>query len=191
MTEDLDVHLRAIQSGDARAFELWLVAAEPSLRRGLRSFARDVDVEAVLQEALLRTWQFAVRLKPDGGPNGLVRLAQRIARNLAIDEARRVRATPTDPAVLAAALDESPRFDSAPSDPRLHLQITRCREKLPARPKEALAARLQGEGGEPDATLAARLGMEKNAFLQNIARARKHLLACLKRAGISIRTELA
>src|SRR5208283_2336553 len=84
--EDLDVHLVAIRSGDARAFGAWLSAAEPSLRGGLRSFARQVDVEAVLQEALLRTWQVAPRFEADGQPNGLVRLAQRIARNLAVSE---------------------------------------------------------------------------------------------------------
>ncbi len=191
MTEDLDIHLPAIKAGDAGAFGLWLVAAEPSLRRGLRSFARQVDVEAVLQEALLRTWQVAPRFEADGAPNGLVRLAQRIARNLAIGEARRARTTPTAPVVLAAGLDESQRFEVSAPDPLLREQIVRCREKLPPRPKEALAARLDGEGTEPDATLAERLGMEKNTFLQNITRARKLLLECLERAGINIRAELA
>jgi RNA polymerase sigma-70 factor (ECF subfamily) len=191
VTEDLDIHLPAIQAGDAGAFGLWLVAAEPSLRRGLRSFARQVDVEAVLQEALLRAWQVAPRLQPDGAPNGLVRLAQRIARNLAIGAARRARTTATDPVVLAAGVDESQRFEVALPDPILNEQIARCREKLPPQPKKALAARLDGEGSEPDATLAERLGMEKNTFLQNITRARKLLLECLERAGIDIRAELA
>lgn len=191
MSEDLDVHLRAIQAGDARAFGLWLVAAEPSLRRGLRSFARQVDVEAVLQEALLRAWQVAPRFVADGQPNGLVRLAQRIARNLAISETRRVKVTPTDPVVLAAGVDEAQRFEVRQPDPLLREQIERCREKLPPRPKEALSARLDGTAAEPDATLAERLGMEKNTFLQNITRARKLLLECLERAGVDLRAELA
>ena len=191
MTEDLDIHLAAIRGGDPGAFGLWLAAAEPSLRRGLRSFARQVDVEAVLQEALLRAWQVAPRFEPDGAPNAFVRLAQRIARNLAISEARRQRSTPTDPSLLAAGVDESRRFEVSLPDPLLREQIARCREKLPPRPKEALAARLDGEGAEPDATLAERLGMEKNTFLQNITRARKLLLECLERAGISILGELA
>ncbi len=191
MTEDLDIHLPAIQRGDAEAFGLWLVAAEPSLRRGLRSFARKVDVEAVLQEALLRAWQVAPRFQPDGASNGLVRLAQTIARNLAISETRRSRTTPADPAELAARIDDSRQVEVSAPDPLLREQIARCREKLPPRPKEALAARLGSERAEPDATLAERLGMEKNTFLQNITRARKLLLECLERAGIRIRTELA
>jgi RNA polymerase sigma-70 factor (ECF subfamily) len=184
---DLDVHLSAIRAGDSQAFGLWLVGAEPSLRRGLRSFARQVDVEAVLQEALLRTWQVAPRLEPDGSPNSLLRMAQRIARNLAISETRRIRSTPLDPEALEAATSDEPR---AP-DPLLREQIARCREKLPPRPKEALAARLDGEGAVPDTTLAERLGMEKNTFLQNITRARKLLLECLARAGVDLARELA
>ncbi len=186
MSEDLDVHLRAIQGGDASAFGLWLAAAEPSLRRGLRGFARQVDVEAILQEALLRVWQVAPRFVPDGQPNGLVRLAQRIGSNLAVSETRRTRGVATDPALLAEGVDRSQQFEPSLPDPLLRAQIEKCREKLPPRPKEALAARLDGEGGEPDATLAERLGMEKNTFLQNITRARKLLLECLERAGVKL-----
>jgi RNA polymerase sigma factor (sigma-70 family) len=191
VSENHDVHLPAIRGGDTRAFGLWLAAAEPSLRRGLRSFARQVDVEAVLQEALLRTWQVAPRFVPDGAPNGLVRLAQRIARNLAISETRRLRAAPVDPAVLAAGVDETQTFEARLPDPILREKIARCREKLPPRPGEALSARLDGAGSVPDATLAERLGMEKNTFLQNITRARKLLLECLERAGVDLEAELA
>jgi RNA polymerase sigma-70 factor (ECF subfamily) len=189
---DLDVHLPGIQRGDARAFAAWLVAAEPTLRRGLATFARQVDVEAVLQEALLRTWQVAPRFRPDGRPNGLVRLAQRIGRNLAIDEARRLsRSVAVDPATLAEGIDEAQQVEVRPPDPLLRETIARCREKLPPKPKEALAARLAGEGGVPDATLAQRLGMAKNTFLQNITRARKLLVECLGRAGVDLRAELS
>ena len=44
-----------------------------------------------MQEALLRVWQVAPRCRRDERPNALLRLAARIARNLAIDELRRVR----------------------------------------------------------------------------------------------------
>src|SRR5690606_14601871 len=71
---DLDVHLAAIVAGDTRAFGRWLAGAEAPVRDSLRSFARVVDVEAVLQEALLRVWQVAPRFEPDGRPNGLLRL---------------------------------------------------------------------------------------------------------------------
>jgi DNA-directed RNA polymerase specialized sigma24 family protein len=189
---DLDVHLPGIRAGDAQAFAAWLAGAEPSLRRGLGSFARQVDVEAVLQEALLRTWQVAPRFEPDGRPDGLVRLAQRIATNLAISETRRLgRSTAVDPELLAAGIDAAQRWEPRAPDPLLREKIAGCRDKLPPRPKEALAARLDGAGGVPDATLALRLGMEKNTFLQNFTRARKLVIECLRRAGIDLLAELA
>ncbi len=191
MTTDLDVHLPAIAAADPRAFGAWLGPAEPSLRQGLRSFAEVVDVEAVLQEALLRTWQVAPRLEPDGRPNALLRLAQRIATHLAISETRRTRrGTPVDPAVLAARADPALVVEPGLPDPLLRAQIERCREKLPERPRQALSERLAAEGGAPDATLAERLGMTKNTFLQNITRARKLLADCLRAAGIDLRAEL-
>jgi RNA polymerase sigma factor (sigma-70 family) len=191
VSADLDVHLPAIRRGEGQAFAAWLVGAEPSLRRGLSGFARRVDVEAVLQEALLRTWQVAPRFEPDGGGNALVRLAQRIATNLAIsEERRRSRATPVDPELLEGGLDEALRWDPRLPDPLLREAIARCRDKLPPRPKEALAARLEGGGGVPDATLAERLGMAKNTFLQNFTRARKLLVECLRLDGIDLAAEL-
>jgi len=53
---DLDRHLPAIVAGDAQAFAAWLAGAEPRIRASLRGFAAQVDVEAVLQETLLRVW---------------------------------------------------------------------------------------------------------------------------------------
>ncbi|MBA3397052.1 MAG: sigma-70 family RNA polymerase sigma factor, partial [Deltaproteobacteria bacterium] len=96
MSSDLDLHLGAIVAGDTRAFARWLAGAEPPVRESLRSFARVVDVEAVLQEALLRVWQVAPRFVADGRPNGLLRLGVRIARNLAVSEVRRTRAVPVE-----------------------------------------------------------------------------------------------
>ena len=86
---DLDLHLPAIAQGDADAFGRWLAGAEALLRASLRRFAAQVDVEAVLQEALLRVWQVAPKVTLDGRPDALLRLAFRVARNLAVDEARR------------------------------------------------------------------------------------------------------
>src|SRR5690606_23288260 len=132
----------------------------------------------------------APRFQPDGKPNALLRLAQRIAWNLAISEARRLeRSTPVDPELLAAGVDEAQRWEPRPPDPLLREAIARCREKLPPRPKEALGVRLEGQGGVPDATLAERLGMEKNTSLQNVSRARKLLQECLRLAGIDLATE--
>jgi RNA polymerase sigma-70 factor (ECF subfamily) len=188
---DLDAHLSAIAAGDANAFGRWLAGAEPCLRDSLRSYAARIDTEAALQEALLRTWQIAPRHTPDGRPNSLLRLSLRIARNLAIDEVRRARAAPMEDEALEQALaatgDPEPR--SGP-DPFLRRVIDECKKLLPSKPAQALAARLASAGAEPDETLAERLGMRLNTFLQNFTRARKLLAECLAKRKVDLDAEL-
>lgn len=176
---DLDIHLTGIASGDARAYGAFLVAAEPAVRRSLRSFAARVDVEAVLQEAFLRLWQVAPRLVPDGRPNTLLRLGTRIARNLALDEVRRRRE-------VAMPEDVEPALEPVVADPMTQERIRRCFAELPRQPAAALRARLDSEAADPDAVLAERLGMRLNTFFQNVARARKLLLDCLARVGVAL-----
>lgn len=192
VVSDLDVHLAAIAQGDAQAFARWLSGAELRVRESLRSFAAQVDTEAVLQEALLRVWQVAPRVERDGRGDSLLRLAIRIARNLAIDELRRRRPTAVNDDALLAEIDvESTQMRaSAPVDPLLRTQIVKCREQLPRKPAAALAARLEAAGGRPDDELAAELGMKINAFLQNFTRARRMLAECLRRAGVDLDAEL-
>jgi RNA polymerase sigma-70 factor (ECF subfamily) len=187
---DLDSHLAAIVSGDAAAFGRWMSCAEPALRDSLRPYAARVDTEAVLQEALLRVWQVAPRHTPDDRPNSLFRLAVRIARNLAVDEVRgaRLAPVPEEDIERAAADAESGRL--AGPDPFLRRSIEECRDKLPARPAEVLAARLSSGGAEPDQSLAERLGMRLNTFLQNFTRARKMLAECLEKRRIDLAEEM-
>src|SRR5689334_3775621 len=101
---DLDVFLPAILDDDTRAFARWMAAAEGTMRDSLRSFATVVDVEAVLQESLLRVWQVRGRFERDGKPNGLLRLGIRIARNLAVSEVRRLKSRPAPEEDLERAL---------------------------------------------------------------------------------------
>jgi RNA polymerase sigma-70 factor (ECF subfamily) len=183
---DLDVHLAAIVAGDADAFARWLAGAEMPVRLSLASFAAVVDVEAVLQEALLRVWQVAPRFVPDGAPNGLVRFGVRIARNLAVSELRRTKTRPVEP----GDLEDVREVRASEPDPMLRRAITECRDKLPAKPREALDARLHNAGADDDHTLAEALGMRLNTFLQNFARARKLLAECLGKRGIAIEQEL-
>lgn len=181
---DLDIHLGAIVAGDAAAFARWIADAERPLRESLRSFATRVDIEAVVQEALLRAWNIASRVERDGAPNALLRVTLRIARNLAIDEVRRVRSV----AVGDDDHDASLAFATSPAlpDPLLRDAIGHCSDQLPPKPKRALLARLASHGGEHDATLAARLGMQLNTFLQNFTRARKLLADCLRGRGVDL-----
>jgi DNA-directed RNA polymerase specialized sigma24 family protein len=187
VNDDLDVFLPAIAAGDATAFARWLAGGEPLVRRALRSFAARVDVEAVVQEALLRAWQVAPRVVADGRPNGLLRLAIRSARNLAIDESRRSGRFVDDDA--AEETEEGPA--PAPPDPFLREQIAICWDRVPDKPRSALHARLESAGDGTDTDLAARCGMRLNTFLQNVGRARKHLVACLEAHGIRLDAHLS
>lgn len=177
---DLDLLWPAIARADAAAFARFLAGAELPLRRSLAGFARSVDVEAVVQEALLRVWQVAPRYQPDGRPHALLRLSMRIARNLALDEVKRGR---------RAALTEGPvEADAAylepPGDPLLRAVVVGCLEELPPKPRQAMQARLDSGGQDPDPELAERCHMTRNTFLQNVTRARRFLAECLqKRAG--------
>ncbi len=179
--QDLDQHWPAIARADADAFARFLAAAELPLRRSLLGFARGVDVEAIVQEALLRIWQVAARYQPDGRDNGLYRLAVRIARNLALDEVKRCqRANLLED---AAAMAAEPSVEIA-VDPIFRKVIAGCVEALPPRPAQALRARLDDGGIEADATLASSCQMSIGTFLQNITRARRLLAECLQqRAG--------
>src|SRR5262249_14550639 len=110
---NLDEHLPRILAGDLEAFGRWVAGAEPSLRGALYRFAAVVDVEAVVQETLLRTWQVAPQFRSEGDPNALLGMPRRIAKTPAIDLPRRHRA---DPAELAALAEDATRYD-VPSAP--------------------------------------------------------------------------
>ena len=184
MTADLDNELDAVAAGDPDAFARWVAGAEPALRVALRSLAARVDCESVLQEALLRVWQVAPRCQRDGRGNALLRMGVRIARNLAIDELRRVgRVDVMDEEALAAAALE--HTVGAP-DPLLRRAIEECKKTLPGKPAAALLARIESAGAEPDAVLAERVRMKLNTFLQNVTRARKLLAECLERRGVEL-----
>jgi RNA polymerase sigma-70 factor (ECF subfamily) len=183
---DLDRHLPGIVAGDPDEFARWVAGAEPSLRGCLRPFAKRVDTEAVLQEALLRLWQVAPRVERDGKPNSLLRLAVRVAQNLALSEARKLRAAPEEDAALERAMQETQaNVEPATPDPLLREVIQRCQQKLPGKPALALLQRLEHPGA-PDLELAQALKMKLNTFLQNFTRARKLLAECLERHGVRL-----
>ncbi|HEY7204393.1 MAG TPA: hypothetical protein VIA61_08865 [Methylomirabilota bacterium] len=191
---DLDEWLERIAGRDVAAFGEWMRGAEPRIRASLRSFAAAVDVEAVVQDTLLRVWQVAPRFAPDGRPNGLLRLGIRIGRNLAVSELRRRRHETMDIAAIereASAAGLAAAEPASPPDPLLRRRIEDCIGQLPRQPGRALARRLGSAGAQADAALADGLGMRVNTFLQNIARARKLVAECLERYGIDLARELA
>jgi len=185
---DLDAHLPAILTGDTRAFGQWMAGAEGTIRDSLRSFASVLDVESVLQEALLRVWQVAPRFVADGRPNGLLRLGIRVARNLAVSELRRTKSRPASEEDLerAVAMAEEVDLSQSGPDPMLREVLKRCHRELPEKPRQAMTIRLAFEGGRTDDELATSVGMRLNTFLQNFTRARRMLAECLKRHGASV-----
>jgi DNA-directed RNA polymerase specialized sigma24 family protein len=182
---DYDFFAYKISGGDRDAFALWMSHCEAPLRDSLSRFARSVDTESVLQEALLRTWQAAPDFVSDDRPNGFFRLSVRIARNLAIDILRRRREVPAVPE------HEEPSETWASPDPMLRARIHECHAALPETNRRVLDARISSEGASSDEVLSAAQGMRLNTFLQNFTRARKLLAECLQRYGIHIAQELS
>lgn len=176
----IDEAFARTQAGNHDGFAAWVRLCEPSVRESLRSFAARVDTEAVVQETLLRMWVVAPTLELDG-ENASRAFACRVARNLALSEARRTRAATFDP--IEPPLDASVPPDS-PSDEGLLARIRECFAALGGKPKTALRARVDSGGLVRDAALAERLGMTLNTFLQNIVRARKSMDECLRRHGV-------
>lgn len=188
---DLDRYLPDIAAGDAGAFASWVAGAEERLRLSLRSFAAAVDVEVVVQETLLRCWQVAPRVTMDGRGDSLLRLAVRIARNLAVDHTRTHHSFVADPPTLDAmvrAVSGAPAL--AAPDPHLRRAIEECTGELPERPRQALRCRLERGGAHSDRDLAESLGMRLNTFLKNVGRARQWLARCLEGKGVDLRQEM-
>ena len=129
-------------------------------------------------------WKLAPTIRIEG-ENGSLRFAMRLVRNLALTEARRLkRVTPVDLSRLESLPDF--RVDPEPaSDPGLRRLIEKCLERLPPRPREALLARLRGQGRSSDRDLAVEVRMQPNTFLVNIVRARRLLADCLRQHGVT------
>jgi len=181
----LEEAFRLARSGNPEVFAEWMGMAEIPLRRSLRRFARAVDVEVVVQETLLRMWLLAN--DPQWvleGDNASLKVAFRVARNVALEEIRRFR---QDRFVNVDTLDSLPEGCVEPElpDPALGRAINDCIERLPKQPRRVLSARMR-DGWLPDREIAGGLRMKVNTFLQNIVRARKLLADCLERRGVRL-----
>lgn len=167
----------------AEGFALWMSLVERPLRASLRRFARAVDAESVLQEALLRMWLVAQDAsRALEGENASLRFALRVARIVALEEIRRAHLEHL--VSLADLQGDEPSVDPPPvEDAGLLRAIRDCIERLAGKPREAMMARLLRGHEFSDRDLAATLGMAVNTFLQNIVRARKSVALCLERKG--------
>jgi RNA polymerase sigma factor (sigma-70 family) len=178
-----------VREGDVEAFSAWYARVGLRVRESLRSFAREVDVEAVMQEAMLTLWKIAPRLDLKG-ENASLRYAIRVARTGALMEIRKRRGVTREEIEAVESYEEGRREPALPNDPGLRRAIEECLGRLPSKPRAALGARLRSMGG-PDAGLAASLKMSTNTYLQNIVRARRALRSCLEGRGVLIKGILA
>jgi RNA polymerase sigma-70 factor (ECF subfamily) len=206
---------QAIVARDQHAFNEWHKRYEIRLRRSLRSFADVVDPEAALQEALLRMWQTAPVVKPDGhraiepdGPDFLYRWTVTVAHRNALNRLKRSAREDLVGRVELVA-DVRPRDDNAvggrtrkrigeqdtykerTADPMLRERIGRCANQLTGKLRNALRARIRDEGQRNDSELAAELGTTHDAFRKQIGRFRDAVEQCLLRHGIKFREYFA
>ena len=119
------------------------------------------------------------------GADASVRYVLRMARNLAISEVRRGKRTQLVP---PEAFEENEALEVVDvlEARELRAALEACRERLPARPREAFDARMEHAGELDDRDLAGLAGMVVNTFHKNLSRARTLLVSCLERHGISL-----
>lgn len=181
---EIDELFAAARTDRPRAFARWMGSVELPVRRGLRAYAKAVDVETIVQETFLRMW--LLTREPDReltGENASLKFAVGVARNLARAEARRYRREHLLP---PEELPEIP-VDPAPvSDPKLRRLIQDCLKRVAGAPLRALEARLNLGDRLPDHSIAAMIRMTKNTFLQNIVRARRQVAECLEKQGVRL-----
>ena len=185
----IDVAFAKARAGSHEAFAEWMGGVELPIRLSLRRFAQAVDVEAVVQETLLRMWLLSQDKERDlSGENASLRFAIGVALNIARSEARRWgREQLLPPEDLPEpAVDPEP-----PSDPGLRRAIAECLARVAASPRRAIRARMDLGGLASDRDIAESLRMTLNTFLQNIVRARKQVANCLKRRGIPLEEALS
>jgi DNA-directed RNA polymerase specialized sigma24 family protein len=176
---EIDEAFADARSGNRDAFTRWMRMAEIPIRHTLARYARHVDVEAAMQETLLRMW---LLVNDPGrvltGENASVRFGCRVAANVAKEELRRLRLAP---------LEVEPQDPSDPpqSDPFVRRAIRECRDKLPRKLHIAIGVQVSdGYRGSREAAAIAR--MKVNTFLQNLVRARRLLRTCLEHRGVRL-----
>ena len=180
----IDQAFAGVCAGDEDAFAGWMGRVERPIRLSLRSYARAVDTEGVVQETLMRMWLFAQdRGAALTGEDASLRFAIGMARNLARNEARRLKRE-----VLLPPGDqpEVPVLPDPGPDPGLARAIADCLQQLVGRRLEALRARLQMAPFASDREISQSVGMTPNTFLQNVVRARKQMADCLQGRGVPL-----
>jgi RNA polymerase sigma-70 factor (ECF subfamily) len=170
----------AIAAGDEAAFGRLVGAETPRLLRFARSIltAAPAEAEEVVQEALIRLWQYA----GDWQPNGRVSTwLHQVVYRLCIDSNRRRRPSVAIGTVEGELEDESPRADHGlvrADDVRM---VQAAIGRLPERQRTALLLCHYQDLGQAEA--AAVMGIGESAYESLLARARRHLRVWLAPDG--------
>lgn len=164
----------ASPSPDDEPFDALVARCEPLVRRAIRQVVgRHRDEDDLTQEVFLR---LAIRLRQPG-EIAVAPWLRRVARNVAIDELRRMRPEPVDDTVLVEAAptgpdDASTMLEGAELGRIVHQAIG----DLPDRQRLALMQRIDGSAGSGAGPLTADgelIGAEARDSL--VARARRQL----------------
>jgi RNA polymerase sigma-70 factor (ECF subfamily) len=164
--------MAAIADGDQGAFARLVGAETPRLLRFARSIlsASPAEAEEVVQEALIRLWQYAA----DWQPNGRVSTwLHQVVYRLCIDNIRRRRPSVEIGTLEGELEDEAPRADHGlvrADDVRM---VQAAIERLPERQRTALILCHFQDLGQAEA--AAVMGIGERAYESLLARARRHL----------------
>ncbi|HEV3000131.1 MAG TPA: sigma-70 family RNA polymerase sigma factor [Solirubrobacteraceae bacterium] len=124
--EDATRLVMRAKDGDREAFARLYAGHYDGIRRYLCCALRDVhEAEDAAQDVFVQALRALPRYEPRGYP--LRRWLLRIARNVAVDRARRRRAAPADPAVLESRLHADPadRLGDVLSDHALRAHLAR------------------------------------------------------------------
>lgn len=155
---------------------------EMPIRLSLRSFARAVDVECVVQDTLVQMW---IRRGEGCGPlgeNASLRYAIEAARDVARSQASRTGCEALLPHDDVPELELPPDMEA---DLALRKAMLDCFNKLEPEEEHNLRWRME-LGWVRDVHFAEKYHMTTAALSETIARARKRVVRCLAQQGIKL-----
>lgn len=168
-------------SKDTTGAEEALAAAFREHRAEINGFLRAVTRNAATAEDLVQeVFRVALRREVRTGP-GLRRWLKTVARNLAMNELRKHRPAPVDPADLCRIADSTAVpvdfADEEDLGPKLGA-LRRCLRELPERDRKVLAARYERE--EPLESIARQEKQTMGYIKQRLFRLRRRLARCVR-----------
>jgi RNA polymerase sigma-70 factor (ECF subfamily) len=166
-----------LRAGDPRALEAVHAQCGTSVFGYLRHALRDrAAAEDVFQQVFTEIWRRGAQYDPARG--SLSTWALTIARSRAIDELRRRRPEPLDPATMPEAAEPAPQDAVLDRWRMVHLL-----SRLPAEERELLRMRFYGELTQSE--IAARTGLPLGTVKSRMVRGLERLRGLLDEEGLA------